>query len=279
MENKEVLSVLLRQETTFNKEWKNGSWTEETKALSLLERQETKFDSWFCQEQKAYTNLTRQWLFDANCENYLRVLDRIVNVVKQYHYTTEVSDLQGFATDFLTNLCVKDTLAPHLNEDKEIKDSVLISWFKQYIKHEWQKQGLNPIARSVYGAKSQAEVKSGLDYTKTHHEYYTAVVEGDSESNKETTFDFVSANGFNGNEGELRVEEDSFKSSVYNVLKKKHKEDYEMLYQVFIGKLYETYDTKRKWSRSLGITERQLNNNIDKVYSAIKSIGRDALGW
>lgn len=257
--------------------WVDGQWvfeTQEAEAVYTLNRTEAeKPHTWW--DGHCFTNLTRDWLFNANSENYLRVQRALANFAMREGYTRNYQDAEGWVTDYLCKLCKNNSLRGHLAQGKEIKNSVLTHWFKQHMSHTWQKIGLDADGRTVTGAKSQAEIKSGVNYTLLHEDMKEVVVK---KNEKGQVVDVDQYDPQAPNEAETKLQEEQFRTVIYNALREDH-DNYEHLYKVFLTELSDAYDSRAEWAREWGVQYHRLTADIVKVHDTIRELGADTFGW
>lgn len=223
------------------------------------------------QANKSY-NLTALYVE----REYDRLFKKLSNIA--YGKATE-QDIQDFILGYLADLIRKDTLAPYLSKDKEVKFSVIASWFKQYMTRQWQYFGKDCNTRTLTGARSQLEEKTGTLHVWHDPNPAQAIALTDEDGNVNGT-DYAVSYEESDNEAEIKL----FAEDLSRVVKETLIEEYDgeradYLFKVFETSRDEFYDTKADWARKWGITRSQLDRDIKQVESAIRSIGKDALGY
>lgn len=187
-------------------------------------------------------------------------------------------DIQDFILGYLADLIRKDTLDSYLSKDKEVKFSVLASWFKQYMTRQWQYFGKDCNTRTLTGARSQLEEKTGTLHVWHDPNPAQAIALSDEDGNVNGT-DFVRKEDVE-NEAEIKL----FAEDLSRVVKETLVEEYDgeradYLFKVFETSRDEPYDNKADWARKWGITRSQLDRDIKQVECTIRSIGKEAFGY
>ena len=98
---------------TVHTRWVDGQWvfeTQEAEAVYTLNRTESAENPHTWWDGHSFTNLTREWLFNAKSENYLRVQKTLTNFAMREGYTPNYEDAEGFVTDYLCKLCKNNTI-------------------------------------------------------------------------------------------------------------------------------------------------------------------------
>lgn len=264
MDNTQALSLLL-----FSEEYKQ-------ELISILEAQDvqsSKRERKRVRDQanKSY-NLTALYV-EREYDSLFKKLSSVA-----YGKATE-EDVKDFIIGYLADLIRKDTLSSYLAEEKEVKFSVIASWFKQYMTRQWQYFGKDCNTRTLTGARSQLEEKTGMLHVWHDPNPAQAIPLTDEEGNVNGT-DYVSSYEDCGNEAEIKI----FAEDLSRVVKETLIEEFEgeradYLFKVFETSRDEPYDTKADWARKWGITRSQLDRDIKQVESTIRSIGKEAFGY
>jgi hypothetical protein len=267
MDNIQALSLLL-----FSEEYKQELIaTLESQDVQRPNKRERKRIQDQANTNNASYNLTALYI-ESEYDSLFKKLSNIA------YGKAKEEDVQDFILGYLADLIRKDTLDSYLSDGKIVKFSVLASWFKQYMTRQWQYFGKDCNTRTLTGARSQLEEKTGTLHVWHDPNPAQAIALTDGDGNVNGS-DFVRKDDIE-NEAEIKL----FAEDLSRVVKETLIEEYDdnradYLFKVFETSRDEPYDNKADWARKWGITRSQLDRDIKQVESAIRSIGKEAFGY
>ena len=218
------------------------------------------------------TNLTRSYFFNVKSKAW----EKTVSALTRYGCSkgNSADDMHDFATEFLSDLIEKDTLRPFLQEGKEVKMSVITSWFGQFMIRKWQYLGKDASCRTVMGAQSQAERKNKKLYTLTSDNAAEIAVSSVDDSGRAQSVDY-----FRRDEetAEDILQREETRSMISEQINKRFGERADFYQRLYTTEIEGTFKNRSEWSRSWDIPYRDLNKALTELYSAVKELGEDVI--
>ena len=226
-------------------------------------------------------NETETWLYDANCENYERVL-KMVDRKTPYNkrFTLPQDQIRSYFHHFLAEYFIeKNLLKKELDKGKEIKPAVVYEWYIQFVQREKMKEGQDALQRCS-GARTQAEVDKVKAYNnKETDEAYAPVhhiqnLESQghkiaklvSKIDADTGEQVGETEWYVYDDEDLSIEEKSTNAYMKQLLLEKYgEEQLDMLYSLWLEFRYAEYESKKKWASARKVSYKVLTAQISQL--------------
>lgn len=210
-------------------------------------------------------NYTKEYFFTSRARNW----ERVHGLFSRYASQKTPNEAFDLASEYLMELIDKDTLAPFLEKGEKIKDSVLLTWFGQFMIRRWMVYGKDAHMRAHMGVKSQAEQKNGKDYTLTASEVVNVSVQKDEEG-AISSVDYY-YEGYK-TDAERAVEEEDMKKQIYDRLTANFGDRAEYYISIYETEMEGKYDTRVQWAEAWKVPYRDLTVALGKIKSALNGI-------
>ena len=226
-------------------------------------------------------NETENWLYDARCENYERVLDMVERRTPyNKRFTLPHDQIVSYFHQFLAEYCiVKNLLKKELDKGKEVKASVVYEWYIQFVQREKMKEGQDALQRCG-GARTQSEVtkvkaynnkETDTAYAPVHHiqnleSQGHRIAQMVSKTDAETGMQVGEPDYCVYEDETLSVEEKSTNAYMKQLLLERYGESQlDLHYSLWLEFRYEEYESKKKWASARKVSYKVLTAQITQL--------------
>lgn len=231
-------------------------------------------------------NETENWLYDARCENYERVLEMVQRRTPyNKRFTLPEDQIVSYFHSFLTEHFIeKNQLKKELDKGKTVKPSVVYEWFLQYVVREKYQEGQDALQRTR-GARTQSEVskikayetkQTTTPYAPVHHIQNLEsegwqVAQVVSKTDSETGMQVGEPDYYVNSDAHCSLEERSSNAYMKELLLDRFgKDKLNMYYSLWLELRYEEYESKRMWASARKVSYKVLNAQITQVREVFK---------
>jgi hypothetical protein len=244
--------------------------------------------------KKVTRNETEIWLYDANCENYERVLKVVKNKTPyNRRFTLAEDEIESYFHQYLTEyLIVNNQLKKEIDKGKKIKPNVVYEWFLQYVVREKYQEGQDALQRTR-GARTQSEVtkikayetkQTDTPYAPKHHiknleSQGWQVAQVVSKVDAETGHQVGEPDYYVHDDEHLDLEERSENAYMKELLLERfgvNKVD--VYYTLWLELRYAEYESKKKWAEARKVSYKVLTSQIEQVETIFKD-NLEAFGY
>jgi hypothetical protein len=226
-------------------------------------------------------NETENWLYNAKCENYERVLGMVQRRTPyNKRFTLPEDQIVSYFHSFLSEHFIKkNQLKTEIDKGKRIKPSVVYEWFLQYVVREKYKEGADALQRSR-GARTQSEVtkvkayaskESNTDYVPVHHiqnleSQGWQIAQVVSKTDADTGVSVGEPDYFVHEDENHSLEEKSTNAYMRSLLLDRFGEaKVDMYYSLWLELRYTEYESKKKWASARSVSYKVLTSQITQI--------------